>query len=326
MIRNGNNVAILAGGTSQERVISLLSAEQLQKWLTGTPYTPYIIDIQGASWTYTLPDGRCVQVDKNTFSLPLPEGTLPLDLAFISTHGTPGENGLLQGYLELMNIPFSSGNTFTQAVSFHKSACKRFLQGVVPLLPSLDIHCFEELDLEAIRREIGFPLFVKPNDNGSSVGVKKVRNGNELHQAVRETLEISSDVMLERFCPGIELSCGMVKIGNRVTSFPVAEIVSPSEFFDFKTKYDGSSQEIVPARIPLPMSNLVQQYTAAAYERLGCRGMARADFILHDGTPYFLEINTCPGLTAESIVPKQVRALGREMSDVLVEILDAMRR
>lgn len=117
----------------------------------------------------------------------------------------------------------------------------------------------------------------------------------------------------------------MVKVGSRVTTFPVAEIVSPSEFFDFKTKYDGSSQEIVPARIPLPMSERVQHYTAAAYERLGCRGMARADFILHDGTPYFLEINTCPGLTAESIVPKQVRALGREMPDLLVEILDAMR-
>ena len=325
MIRNGNHVAILAGGTSQERVISLLSAEQLQKWLAGTPYTPYIIDIQGASWTYTLPDGRCVQVDKNTFSLPLPDGAVALDLALISTHGTPGENGLLQGYLELMNIPFSSGNTFTQAVSFHKSACKRFLQGVVPLLPSLDIRRFEDLDLEAIRREIGFPLFVKPNDNGSSVGVKKVRNGNELHQAVSETLQISADVMLERFCPGTELSCGMVKIGNRTTVFPVAEIRSPSEFFDFKTKYDGSSQEIVPAEIPLPMSERVQQYTAAAYERLGCRGMARADFILHDGTPYFLEINTCPGLTAESIVPKQVRAMGRAMPDLLVDLLDSMR-
>lgn len=325
MIRNGYNVAILAGGTSQERVISLLSAEQLQNWISGTRYTPYVIDVQGSSWTYTLPDGRCVQVDKNTFSLPLPDGMLPLDLAFISTHGTPGENGLLQGYLELMHIPFSTGSAFTQAISFHKSACKRYLQGIVPLLPSLDIHRFEDLDIETIKRDIGFPLFVKPNDNGSSVGVKKVRNGNELHQAVLETLEISADIMLERFCPGTELSCGMVQIGARVTPFPVAEIVSPSEFFDFKTKYDGSSQEIVPARIPLPMSERVQHYTAAAYERLGCRGMARADFILHDGTPYFLEINTCPGLTAESIVPKQVRALGREMPDLLVEILDAMR-
>lgn len=325
MIRNGYNVAILAGGTSQERVISLLSAEQLQNWISGTRYTPYVIDVQGSSWTYTLPDGRCVQVDKNTFSLPLPDGMLPLDLAFISTHGTPGENGLLQGYLELMHIPFSTGSAFTQAISFHKSACKRYLQGIVPLLPSLDIHRFEDLDIETIKRDIGFPLFVKPNDNGSSVGVKKVRNGNELHQAVLETLEISADIMLERFCPGTELSCGMVQIGSRVTTFPVAEIVSPSEFFDFKTKYDGSSQEIVPARIPLPMSERVQHYTAAAYERLGCRGMARADFILHDGTPYFLEINTCPGLTAESIVPKQVRALGCEMPDLLVEILDAMR-
>ena len=325
MIRNGYNVAILAGGTSQERVISLLSAEQLQNWISGTRYTPYVIDVQGSSWTYTLPDGRCVQVDKNTFSLPLPDGMLPLDLAFISTHGTPGENGLLQGYLELMHIPFSTGSAFAQAISFHKSACKRYLQGIVPLLPSLDIHRFEDLDIETIKRDIGFPLFVKPNDNGSSVGVKKVRNGNELHQAVLETLEISADIMLERFCPGTELSCGMVQIGSRVTTFPVAEIVSPSEFFDFKTKYDGSSQEIVPARIPLPMSERVQHYTAAAYERLGCRGMARADFILHDGTPYFLEINTCPGLTAESIVPKQVRALGREMPDLLVEILDAMR-
>ena len=286
MIRKGKKVAILAGGTSQERVISLLSAEQLQRWLSETDYKSYIIDVQGASWIYTLPDGRNLQVDKNTFSLPLPEGTLPLDMAFITTHGTPGENGLLQGYLELMQIPFTSGETFTQAISFHKSACKRYLQGVVPLLPSIEIKRFEDLDIEQVVREIGFPLFLKPNDNGSSVGVVKVHNANELHKAALSVFEISSDIMLEKFCPGTELSCGMIQIGARQLSFPVAEIISPSEFFDFKTKYDGSSQEIVPARIPLPTAQLVQQYTADAYTRLGCRGMARADYILCDGVPY----------------------------------------
>lgn len=325
MIRKGKKVAILAGGTSQERVISLLSAEQLQRWLSETDYKSYIIDVQGASWIYTLPDGRNLQVDKNTFSLPLPEGTLPLDMAFITTHGTPGENGLLQGYLELMQIPFTSGETFTQAISFHKSACKRYLQGVVPLLPSIEIRRFEDLDIEQVVREIGFPLFLKPNDNGSSVGVVKVHNANELHKAALSVFEISSDIMLEKFCPGTELSCGMIQIGARQLSFPVAEIISPSEFFDFKTKYDGSSQEIVPARIPLPTAQLVQQYTADAYTRLGCRGMARADYILYDGVPYFLEINTCPGLTAESIIPKQVNALGRTMPELLSEFLDSLR-
>ena len=248
MIRKGKKVAILAGGTSQERVISLLSAEQLQRWLSETDYKSYIIDVQGASWIYTLPDGRNLQVDKNTFSLPLPEGTLPLDMAFITTHGTPGENGLLQGYLELMQIPFTSGETFTQAISFHKSACKRYLQGVVPLLPSIEIKRFEDLDIEQVVREIGFPLFLKPNDNGSSVGVVKVHNANELHKAALSVFEISSDIMLEKFCPGTELSCGMIQIGARQLSFPVAEIISPSEFFDFKTKYDGSSQETVHSR------------------------------------------------------------------------------
>lgn len=324
-MQSGKNVAILAGGTSQERVISLLSAEQVQHWLEATEYKPYIIDVQGASWLYTLPDGRSVQVDKNTFSLPFREGIISLDLAFLATHGTPGENGLLQGYLEMMNIPFTTGNTFSQAISFHKSACKRYLKGVVPLLPSIDLQRVEDLDIEQVFREIGFPLFVKPNDNGSSVGVTKVNNPNELHAAVRAVFELSSDVMLEKYCPGTELSCGMVQLGTRQISFPIAEIIAPSEFFDFKTKYDGTSQEIVPARIPEPTSNLIQAYTATAYTRLGCNGLARADYILHDGTPYFLEINTCPGLTSESIIPKQVAALGRTMPELLTELLDSLK-
>ena len=324
MVGKGKNVAILAGGTSQERVISLLSAEQLKNWFAETEYKAYVIDVQDASWTYTMPDGRNVQVDKNTFSLPLPDGLLPLDVAFITTHGTPGENGLLQGYLQLMKIPFTSGNAFTQSISFHKSACKRYLQGFVPLLPSIELKSLDEFDLDRVLLEIGFPLFLKPNDNGSSVGVVKVHDSDELKSALKEVFQISNDVMLERFCPGTELSCGMVQLGTEVLTFPVAEIISPSEFFDFKTKYDGSSQEIVPARIPLPTEKQVQQYTAAAYKRLGCRGMARADYILHDGVPYFLEINTCPGLTAESIVPKQVKAFGWTMPKLLTELLDSL--
>lgn len=320
----GKNVAILAGGMSQERVISLQSAEQLQQWLATTKYTPYVIDVQGSSWTYTRPDGRCVQVDKNSFTIPSNEGDIALDIAFLTTHGTPGENGLLQGYLELMQIPFTTGGTFTQAVSFHKSACKSYLRGVVPLLPSIAIKNLAELDHERVERELGYPLFVKPNDNGSSVGVVKVHNVDELHAAVAKVFELSNDIMLEKSCTGVELSCGVVQLGERMILLPVAEIISPSEFFDYKTKYDGSSQEIVPARIPQPTSKLVQAYTEAAYQKLGCRGMARADYILFDGTPYFLEINTCPGLTSESIIPKQVRACGRTMGDLLVEMLDAI--
>lgn len=316
------NIAILAGGTSGERPISLKTAAQIAVWLEQTNYTPWVIDVQHGVWLYSAEDGETVSVDKNDFSLSLREGRVNFCAAFIATHGTPGENGLLQGYLEMMRIPYTTGDTFSEALTFHKSACKAFLRGVVPLIPSIDLRTPEQLDAERVREELGYPLFVKPNDNGSSVGVRKVHREEELLEAVLYAFTQGADVMLERGVQGVEVSCGMVSLRGEHLVFPITELISPVEFFDFQTKYDGSTQEITPARISEEVAGKVRQYTSSAYERLRCRGIARADFIIEGNTPYFLEINTVPGMTDQSIVPQQVRAMGCSMPALLAELLD----
>ena len=255
------NVAILAGGTSGERPISLQTAAQMARWLQGTRYTPWIIDVQYRDWQYTAPDGECTQVDKNDFSLPLPQGRIPLHVALLATHGTPGENGLLQGYLELMQIPYSTGSTFAQALSFHKAACKHYLTGLVPMAPAIELQRGEPVDAARIIAQLGLPLFIKPNDNGSSVGVSKAHTEAELTLAIEEAFRCSSDLLIEGALTGTEVSCGIVRLGGELTVLPITEIVPPDEFFNFQSKYDGSSQEITPARIAPEVAAQVGQYT-----------------------------------------------------------------
>lgn len=317
------NIAVLCGGTSGEREISLLTAGQVVDWLRECgQYEPYMVDVQGASWRYAEADGGAYDVDKNTFGLSLPKGYVQFEAAFIANHGTPGENGLLQGYLEMMGIPFTTGGVFTEALTFHKSACKRYLAGLVPMAESVDLHSEDVLDVEAVSAKLGYPLFVKPNDNGSSVGVHRVASAEELPRAVDEAFSVSQDVMLEQGIAGREISCGMVCLGGRDVVLPLAEIVSPAAFFDYQTKYDGSTQEICPAPIPEEEAERIRGYMRTIYHRLGCRGMARADFIVADGVPYFLEINTVPGMTAQSIVPRMVRTMGWSMPELLGQLVD----
>ncbi len=318
------NVAILAGGTSGERPISLQTAAQMARWLQGTRYTPWIIDVQYRDWQYTAPDGECTQVDKNDFSLPLPQGRIPLHVALLATHGTPGENGLLQGYLELMQIPYSTGSTFAQALSFHKAACKHYLTGLVPMAPAIELQRGEPVDAARIIAQLGLPLFIKPNDNGSSVGVSKAHTEAELTLAIEEAFRCSSDLLIEGALTGTEVSCGIVRLGGELTVLPITEIVPPDEFFNLQSKYDGSSQEITPARIAPEVAAQVGQYTRLAYQRLQCRGFARVDYIVVGETPYFLEINTVPGMTAESILPRQVACAGRSMTETLCTLLDEL--
>ncbi len=320
-----NNVAILAGGSSAEREISLQTAEQIASWLAESAYSPYLIDVQGAQWRHRDADGACYSVDLNTMSLPLPLGVVRFDVAFLATHGTPGENGRLQGLLDLHGLPYTTGDVLAQSLSFDKGACKRFLQGQVPMAKSIEVSTIGQLQPDSIRGELGYPLFVKPTDNGSSVGVRVVHSEGDLLPALRFALSNGRSVLLERAVRGVEVSCGMVRLGGEDTVFPITELVSPAEFFDFQTKYDGSTQEITPARIPPEVAAQVEGYTRRVYDLLGLRGLARADYIIEDGVPYFLEINTIPGMTAQSILPQQVAAHGWSMETLLPRVLrDAM--
>lgn len=315
------DIAILGGGFSSEREIALQSAQSMYSWLQHTPYTPWLIDVRGRLWM-ALVDGKEYRVDLNDFSIPLPDQRIQLKAALLAIHGTPGENGLLQGYLETMGIPFTSGSTFTEAITFHKKACKLYLQGLVPMAQDVQIILRREADVYSLERELGYPMFVKPNTNGSSVGVTKATDRHSLVQGLKRAFGLGNDVLVEKAIQGTEVSCGLLAINGKITVLPITELVSPAEFFDYQTKYDGSTQEITPARISTTASDRIASYSRAIYRRLQCRGLVRIDYIVQDDLPYFLEINTVPGMTKESIVPKQVKVMGQTMPEILSLILN----
>ncbi|PIE83917.1 MAG: D-alanine--D-alanine ligase [Bacteroidia bacterium] len=323
----GKAVAILAGGNSEERPVSLASAKQIKLWLEKTEYIPYIIDIQGFQWEYTEEDGAIHPFDTSTFTLPIPGRTVHFAAALIATHGDPGENGLLQGYLEMRGIPHTTGDVLAQSLSFHKAACKRYLQGLIPMAPSIELNSDKELDMRTIAEEIGYPLFVKPTDNGSSVGVYMVKAEEELKAAVIKSLQCGASILIERAIRGVEVSCGMVHLEGKDIVFPITQLIAKdAEFFDFKSKYSGEAQEITPAPIPEDTAQRIAEYMRIAYHQLRLRGMARAEFIIENGTPYFLEINTVPGMTATSILPQQVAAYGWTMEDLLARVLNEVTK
>lgn len=317
------NVAILGGGYSAERSVALNSAKEMFKWLQQTPYTPWLIDVREHEWVASV-EGKEVPVDLNRFAITDGGEEIRFDVALLAIHGTPGENGLLQGYLELKGIPYSTGNTFTESISFHKWACKLFVDDLVPTARHVQIDRRADADVHIIEQRLKYPMFVKPNTNGSSVGVSKARNRAELVAGLKAAFALGRDVLVEQAIAGTEVSCGLVSLNDNIIVFPITELVSPAEFFDYTTKYDGSTQEITPARIPTDVAQKIANYSRAIYKRLNCRGIARIDYIVSEGVPYFLEINTVPGMTSESIVPKQVRAMGQTMPEILSLLVEEL--
>lgn len=324
-MEGGINIAVLGGGCSAERSVALSSAMEVFKWLKLTPYTPWLIDVRENLWVANV-EGQEIPIDLNRFALDYGGATIPFDAALIAIHGTPGENGLIQGYLDLKGIPYSTGNTFTEAISFHKGACKGYVADLVPTARHVQIPRRADADVYAIERRLKYPMFVKPNTNGSSVGVSKAHDRAGLVAGLKAAFALGDDVMVEQALCGKEVSCGLVEINGNIIVFPITQLISPAEFFDYTSKYDGSTQEITPARISTDLAQKISGYSRAIYRRLNCRGIARIDYIIEDETPYFLEINTVPGMTSESIVPKQVRAMGQTMPEILTLLVQAMVR
>jgi D-alanine-D-alanine ligase len=302
-------IAIAAGGDSSEFEISVKSAKEVSKALS-SKYITYIIMIRGNNWYWEDPKGRFHNIDKNDFSLITDEYRVRFDAVFIAIHGTPGENGLLQGYFDMLSIPYSSCGTFSSALTFNKQATKLFLKEYrIPMAEAVIIRRDEKPELKSIIRQIGLPCFVKPNSSGSSFGVTKVKAAEEMGPAIENAFKESEEVMIEAFMDGREVACGVIKTWNKTIILPVTEIISKNEFFDYEAKYTpGRSEEVTPANMSEDVTDEIQRLSSLIYDLLSCKGIVRVDFIVIGEKPYFLEINTIPGMTEESLVPKQAAA------------------
>lgn len=320
------NIAIVCGGDSSEHDVSLRSAQGLYSFFDKQRYNVYIVDIKGQDWHVELPDGTTTKIDRNDFSFVQDGKACLFDYAYITIHGTPGENGILQGYFDLIGLPYSTSGVLVEAMTFDKFVLNQYLRGFgVSVADSLLIRKgYEELvSDDEIERQIGMPCFVKPAADGSSFGVTKVKNKDQLAPAVRKAMMESPEVMVEALLEGTEITQGIYKTKDKTVVFPITEVVTSNEFFDYDAKYNGQVQEITPARIPADVAERVGKITSHIYDILHCNGIIRIDYIISpEGKISMLEVNTTPGMTATSFIPQQVKAAGLEMKDVLADIVE----
>ena len=318
------NIALLAGGNSSEREIALQSAAQIYEALDKERYNIFLVDLYHRDWSYTHTDGTKWQVDKNDFSITVQGEKTTFDYALILIHGTPGEDGKLQGYLEMMEIPFSSCSMTSSVITFDKMTTKQTLRGKVNLARERFLRRGEAYNGEEIVAELGLPLFVKPNASGSSFGVTRVVKLDELDEAIRLAFTESEEVLIEECITGREMGCGVMIAGGKEYIFPITEIIAKNAFFDYEAKYTaGMSDEITPANITDEVKRELNRMTLEAYRACRCSGVVRVDFIVtEEGKPYLIEVNSIPGMSGGSIVPKQARAMGislGELYDLIIE-------
>lgn len=317
------NIAVIAGGDSGEYGVSLKSQAGILSFLDKEMFSAVPVIITSKKWVATDENGKEYPIDKNDFSY-YPNGEKArFDFAYITIHGTPGENGLLPGYFEMLGIPHSTCPAFVSALTFNKFFCNRSLSTLgYNVAKAILLREGDTYDKQKIVEELGLPLFVKPNAGGSSVATTKVKKAEELEKAVMDATAEGGDVILEQLLTGTEVTCGCYKDSDGIHVLPVTEVVSKNEFFDFDAKYNGQVEEITPARIPAEQFALIQDLTVRIYSTLNAKGIIRIDyFISPEGTPYLVEVNTTPGMTPTSFIPQQVEAAGLSMKEVLKEII-----
>lgn len=316
-------VAIFTGGDSSEYVISMKSAKQIRKWLEAAGHTCYPVEVKGGEWTVHV-ESEKLPLDKNSFGFKYKGRTVSIDYVWNTIHGTPGEDGKLQGFFEMVGIPYSSCNHQSSALTFNKYTCKSFLKQHQVLTPEASlVRKNMETDLEDVAEKVGFPCFVKPNRGGSSFGATKVLRPEELQSALDEALKEDEEAIVERYIKGTEVTCGLMKIQEEFTIFPITEIIPKNEFFDYEAKYmRGKAEEITPANINDDLTRQCQAMARAVYELCDCFGIVRVDFIIKGNQVYFLELNSIPGMSRESIIPKQVDSLGLKMEEVLQQVIE----
>ncbi len=318
------NIAIVAGGDSSEVVVSLKSAAGLHSFMDKQRYNLFIVTIVGQTWQVEWSDNEKIEIDKNDFSFSRNGVKTIFDFAYITIHGTPGENGILQGYFDLIGLPYSCCGVLAAAITFNKFTCNQYLKSFgVKVAESLVLRAGQSVSDEEVALKIGFPCFVKPNVGGSSFGVTKVKTIEQVQPAIAHAYAEGSEVMIEAFMAGTEITCGVYKTKTKSQVLPITEVVSENEFFDFDAKYKGQVQEITPARISDSLTDRVQKLTSAIYDILGCKGIVRIDYIISEGEVInLLEVNTTPGMTATSFIPQQVAAAGLDIKDVMTEIIE----
>jgi D-alanine-D-alanine ligase len=320
------NIAIVFGGDSGEYDVSVRSGEVVLKHLDVERFNGYPILLARSGWIYRNQDGLEYPVNKNDFSIETAEGKVIFDAVFNAIHGTPGEDGKLQGYLEMLKIPVTSCDSITSALTFNKFFCNRFV-GSFGVNVARSVVVSGQEDVHAAVSGIRLPVFVKPNCGGSSVGTSKVSDWKDLQKAVDFAMAEDSQVLIEEYVPGREITCGVIPWQGGTIALPITEIVSKKEFFDYEAKYLGMSEEITPADIPASVSRQCQETSVMLYKKLNCRGMVRCDYIFNDTGLFFLEVNTVPGLSEASIVPQQARVNGITLQELFTSvILDALTR
>ena len=317
-------IAIVAGGDTSEYEVSLRSAQGIYSFIDKEKYTLYIVGMHGLDWHVRLDDGRTLPVDRNDFSFLLDGQKVKFDFAYITIHGTPGEDGRLQGYFDMLRIPYSCCGVLAAALTYDKFACNQYLHAYgVRIAESLLLRQGQAITDDEVVEKIGLPCFIKPSLGGSSFGVTKVKTREQIQPAIAKAFDEAQEVVVEAFMDGIELTCGCYKTRGKSVVFPITEVVSHNEYFDYKAKYNGESDEITPARISDELADRVKKLTSAIYDILGAQGIIRVDYIVTEGDKInLLEVNTTPGMTATSFIPQQVRAAGLDIKDVMTDIIE----
>jgi len=316
-----STIAILTGGDTAERVISLQSSAVVRTHLPVERFRCFEIDINGANWSERITG---TPIDKNDFSLTLNGETIHFDAAFAALHGSPLEDGKLQGYLEMMGVPYTCCDGFVSALTMNKHRTKQYLTPLgVPMARSALLRQGEQVDQAALLN-LGLPLFVKPNTQGSSFGVTKVKVPDALQEAIEEAWRFDPEVVVESYLPGREFSNGAFRYKGQVVVLPVTEIIPEGEFFDYAAKYEGKSSEVTPAALTPEQADACQARSRMLYNALGCQGVVRFDYILSGETFYFLEVNTIPGLSSASLVPQQARADGWTLDGFFTALLEGV--
>lgn len=317
-------IAIVAGGDTSEYEVSLRSAQGIYSFIDKEKYTLYIVGMHGLDWHVRLDDGRTLPVDRNDFSFQLDGQKVKFDFAYITIHGTPGEDGRLQGYFDMLRIPYSCCGVLAAALTYDKFACNQYLHAYgVRIAESLLLRQGQTITDDEVVEKIGLPCFIKPSLGGSSFGVTKVKTREQIQPAITKAFDEAQEVVVEAFMDGTELTCGCYKTRDKSVVFPITEVVSHNEYFDYKAKYNGESDEITPARISDELADRVKKLTSAIYDILGAQGIIRVDYIVTEGDKInLLEVNTTPGMTATSFIPQQVRAAGLDIKDVMTDIIE----
>lgn len=314
------NVAVVAGGYAEEYGVSLKSAQTVLAHIDKTRFTPYLLLVEKDGWHVSY-NSHKYPVNLNTFTVVIDNEEVSFDVVYNIIHGTPGEDGNIQGYFSMLGIPFTGCDVLCSALTFDKTLCKQMLERYpqVKMAESLLLQQRHEKEEQAIIDAIGLPCFVKPNANGSSFGISKVSRRDELAAALDQAFSAThgGGVVVEAFIQGRELTCGVYTSETETVALPLTEIIAHNDFFDFGAKYEGESEEITPAQVDEKIAAHCQELSAFIYNKLHCKGICRIDYILKDNDLYFLELNTVPGFTSESLVPQQIRAKGNTLENVL---------